>query len=117
MAFNYPRLRATATSLLTSAGFTAVLEVPGTSTGPEYDPTPGVPTLHDITVVDDQVMISSMDDSLARKRVRTLYMAVGAVVPTEDCRVKVNGVWHEVDKVRPISPGNVDLLYAIELVG
>lgn len=117
MDFDYAALQTDVTEILTAAGFTATLEVPGTATGPAYDPTPGTPTTYNITVVDDQFAQTFIDDTLVRKQVRTLYMAVGNVVPTEDCRVQVDGVWHEVDKVRPIAPGNVDLLYAIELVG
>jgi len=117
MDFDYAELQADVTEILTAAGFTAILEVPGTATGPAYDPTPGTPTTYNITVVDDQFSIGSIEDSLARKQVRTLYMAVGGVVPSEECRVQVDGVWHEIDKVRPVAPGNVDLLYAIELVG
>jgi len=117
MTFDWEGLLSDITSILTDAGFVAVLEVPGTPTGPAYDRTLGTPTLHNITIVDDRFTQTNMPDTLVRKQVRTLYMAAKGIVPNETCRVQVDGVWHQIAKVKPVSPGNVDLLYAIELVG
>jgi hypothetical protein len=67
--------------------------------------------------IDDRYRVRDAQGNLLQQSMRTLTVAVGAVMPAKADRVLVRGAWHEIAEVRPLAPGGVDLLYDLDLMG
>ena len=115
-AFNYTRIKARASALISRFGFAATLEKPGTNIGQDYDPVYGAATTSTITVVDESIRTSDPTGQLTGVTRRVLTVSTDGLVPTKGDRVQVRSAWHEIDAVRPLAPGGVDLLFEVELV-
>lgn len=113
MAENWAAVAAEVADALAEVGFAAVLEQPGTETGPDYGPTPGAVTNHAITVIDDQIRRRDGTGTVT-ETVRVLTMAA-TVTPVKGWRVQVRGAFHRIAQVMPLAPGGVDLLFDVEL--
>ena len=99
---------------LLEVGFTVTLEK-ATSTGPEYDPTPGAPVTYSLTVIDDQIRVRDQAGNLTGLTQRVLTVAYGAVVPAKGDWVVVRGARHRIGEVMPLAPGGADILYDLLL--
>lgn len=117
MTFDYSRPRATAERLLERFGFEVILEKPGEDGGDPWNPGPGEPTQHPITVVQQFERLRDRDGTLIGQTVLTLLVSTaGGIIPAKSDRVQIKGVWREVLEVRPISPGGVDLMFELDCV-
>lgn len=113
---NYDRIRLTAVRLLDRAGKGVVLERPGAVSGPGWGPTLGTPTEYPLRAVDTAVQVRDAAGRLTGETTRVLYVQATGVVPAKGDRIQVEGEWHQISAVRPLTPGDVDLLYEVELV-
>lgn len=116
MSFDYSRLRATAERLLDRFGFKVILEKPGEDGGDPWNPGPGEPTQHPITVVQQYKQVRDASGTLIAQTQHTLLISTeGGVIPAKEDAVIINGERREVLAVRPVSPGSVDLLYEVDV--
>jgi hypothetical protein len=99
---------------IADVGFAALLEQPGSATGPDYDPVRGSATLLPITVIDDQIRRRDGNGTIT-EAVRVLTIAATGPAPVKGWRVVVRGAYHRIAQVMPLAPGGVDLLFDIEL--
>lgn len=117
MRFDYSRPRSTADRLLSRFGKTAVLEKPGEPSGPAWDPVPGEPTQHEITVLEFNERVRDRSGTLIGQSVTTLYVSTSAgVAPEKADRVQVDGSWYEIDEARRLAPGPTVLMWEVDLV-
>ncbi len=114
MSENWAAVQADVQAALLEVGFGIVLEK-ATSSGPEYDPTPGTPVEYDMTVIDDQIRIRDAAGNLTGLTQRVLTVAYGAVVPAKGDWLVVRGGRHRIGEVMPLAPGGIDLLYDLLL--
>lgn len=114
MAEDWAGIASEVLEAIASVGFAATLEQPNLE-GPEYDPVQGEPTLHAVTVIDDQTRKRDTSGTVTGST-RTLTVGSG-VVPQKGWRVLVRGQWHRIAEVSTLAPGGVDLLYDLTLEG
>lgn len=112
---DWSAIAADVAAALAEVGFTATLSRPGTPTGPEYDPTPGVPTMHTVKVMQDTIRLGLIDGAAVRAGDKLLIVASEGVTPTPADRITLGGVSMAVVRVEPLAPGGVDLLYEVLL--
>jgi hypothetical protein len=118
--FNYGRTKASADRLIARCGADAVLRVPGTATGPRYDPTPGASVDHPIRVVVTGYSARERDGTSILATDKKVLIAVGdlAVEPLPSHKLVLGGVEHRIlgkdedgEGVVKVSPGGVTVLY------
>ena len=119
MTFDYARVRQSSERLLARFGQTATLIKPGAVTGPEWDPSPGPATEHQITVVDENQKQRDQSGTLIGEAVHALIVSTsGGIAPERQDRVRLaNGRDLEVLDVRPTAPGGVVLLFEVRVSG
>ena len=126
MAFNYDRSIATAKRLIESFGQKAYLRKPGEKSGTVFDPTVGGSNDWPIVVVDLNREVRDSVGTLVGKTQRTLIVStegLSLVTPDKADTVMMGPtgfvedmVEHEIDEIRPLSPGGKVVLYEIDLV-
>ncbi len=94
----------------------AVLRKAGTPGGTPSRPTPGTPTLHTISMLDDTVRLRDATGTLTGETERVISLAAIGVVPSKSDRIQIRGDWFEIETVTPLAPGGVDLMYELTLV-
>ena len=125
--FDYAEARAVATELIAEFGAPAVLRKAGAPTGPAYDPTPGTPTFHQITVVDLEQRLKDREGSLIGETTRTLYIAAEGVEPAKADRVMLGATaagmtdaaftgWFEIGETRRLAPAGTLVMVEADLL-
>lgn len=116
MAFDYTSLRNNVVDpLILEFGTSGTLLIPGTSSGPAYDPQPGADILQPVTVV--QTVFSKED--MARSNIEKDDVAF--LVSTKDVttdpsladRLTVADVTYQVIGIKPLRPGLVVMLWKV----
>jgi len=114
LGFDYAKAKATAERLIAKFGQSATLRQYTTS-GDPWNPTLA-PTDTTITAVDLNERVRDASGSLVGETVRTLIVSTSAgVVPAKADKVVIGGSAHDIDEVRPLSPGGTALLYEVDL--
>lgn len=87
------------------------------ASGPEWDPQPGEPTLHTITVLDSYKTLRAPDGSPLGTREHLLKMAATPDGPTPSItdEVELNGIKYAVANVTPTAPGGVVIMWELTL--
>ena len=90
----------------------------GTPTGPTYDPTPGVPVAHPVTVVYDAWRNDQIDGTLIKRGDLKILCAAGTVTPTpNDIFRDATGAEKSIINVEPLQPGGVAVMYVVQARG
>lgn len=114
MTFNYARAATTATRLISRCGQSATLRRI-TNSGTEWAPTQSE-TDTTITVVDLEREVRDASGTLTGQSMRTLYVSTSAnVTPAKGDKVVIGGVEHEIDAVRTLAPGGVNVMWECDL--
>lgn len=103
---------------IAEVGTPMTLEKPATP-GPvtPWDTTPaGTKPTYTIYAVPDTERVRDAGGSLIGVTRETLMVSVNGVVPAKADRVLVRGTWREIEEVRTLWQGGVDLLYELTLV-
>lgn len=108
-------------------GYPVTLRIPGTQTGPDYDPVIGPPTYKTLYAVEGFQEIRDASGTLIGQTRHTLTVTADPdAVPLKSYRVALGitaeeaseaSQWVEILEVRPLSPAGVAVLYEIDLVG
>jgi|GEM_PF-3276692 len=109
----------------TDDGFPVALQVPGTQSGSDLDPTFDPPTYVDLVGLQDVKQVRDGSGTLVKETMRTILVsATTGVEPSKEMSVSVgvksadidsNTVWEEILEVRPLSPAGTAALYEIDL--
>jgi hypothetical protein len=100
-------------------GKSATLTQPGVPTGPDYDPTPGTPTVYPITVLEtgppgSGFTIMNEGGSLVRTDDRWFMMSVdGDPAPGLNGVLTLSGVDIQVISLNPVQPGPVIMFWRV----
>tara|TARA_R110002051_G_scaffold230715_1_gene292710 strand:+ start:755 stop:1123 length:369 start_codon:yes stop_codon:yes gene_type:complete len=117
-AFNYARPKATADRLLTRFGQLGAVRRPGTPTGPDYDPTPGVDVDHAARFAVLDYEASEIDGSRVLATDKKVILAVGSLTITpalDDKLVEADGtVYRIIPPLKPLSPAGTVVLFEIQ---
>lgn len=107
-------------------GYPVTLRIPGTQTGPDYDPVIGPPTYKTLYAVEGFQEIRDASGTLIGQTRHTLTVTADPdAVPLKSYRVALGitaeeaseaSQWVEILEVRPLSPAGVAVLYEIDLV-
>ncbi|WP_029620619.1 hypothetical protein [Pseudorhizobium marinum] len=107
-------------------GYPVTLRIPGTLTGPDWDPTIGPPTYKTLYAVEGFQEIRDASGTLIGQTRHTLTVAADAeAVPMKSYRVALGiaaedadeaSAWVEILEVRPLAPAGVAALYEVDLV-
>lgn len=116
MAFDYESLKLnTVEPLIERFGKTVTLTQPGASTGPAYDPTPGVPTNNPGKAVEVKIKQEHIDGTLIQQGDRMFLVSTqGVPEPALDNTMMVDGVTLQVIAINPLKPGDVTMLWKIQ---
>jgi hypothetical protein len=114
-AYNYAKLRDnTVEPMLTRFGKAATLTQPGTSTGDEWDPTPGTPTEYAVTVVETSFTSQEKAGGLVREDDRKFIMSTaGDPDPSLNGTLTVGSTTLQIVNVTPLQPGAVVMMYTL----
>ena len=112
---NYARMKATADRLIAKFGQAATLRRP-TSTGTAFNPTPGAPVDHAITVVVEVFGFREIDGTRIKRDDLKVLLAKDAltVEPTTSDRLLIGGADYGIIDVRPENPGGTLLMWTIQ---
>lgn len=112
MSAFYDRAEQTARKLLGQFGYAAQIERAGVPTGPAYDPSPGVPTLHACTVVETGYSLKDRDHTNVQvgDKLGLISTAIDIVPTIADVLLIGSDRWQIID-VMPLEPGGRTLLY------
>lgn len=116
MAFDYESLKLEMVEpLIAEFGKTVTLTQPGTTTGPDYDPTPGVPVENTVTVVEVKIKQEHIDGTLIQQGDRMFLVSTqNAPDPSLDDTMTVDGVLLQVIAINPLKPGPVTMLWKVQ---
>lgn len=101
----------------------------GTPTGPEYDQTPGAPTKHSLTMINDTISLGLIDGSMIRATDKLIVVAATGAVPTTADTVVLGAPENvtlpadnslpglSVEMVKAVAPGGTTVLYEVLLRG
>ena len=101
----------------------------GTTTGPEYDQTPGTPTKHSLTIINDTISLGLIDGSMIRATDKLIVVAATGAVPTTADTVVLDAPESvtipadnslpglSVEMVKVTAPGGTAVLYEVLLRG
>lgn len=118
MAFDYTATRTTASTLIAKFGFSVTFTRP--TAGQTFDPVDGsysggTPT----TIVGNGVLTNFTDDETTNELIergdKRLLFEAGNGAPEIDDTVVINSVTYRVMDVQTIAPGNVDVIYKVQL--
>jgi len=115
MTFDYTSLRdGTVEPLIAQFGKAATLTQPGVATGPEYDPTPGTPTVYAVTVVETRFSMADKAGTLVQEDDRMFLMST-ANDPVTDLKgaLTLGGDTLQVINLEPLKPGLVVMLWRV----
>ena len=96
-------------------GYTdATLTQPGPTTGPDYDPTPGTPTVYPVSVLNVGFSFSESSSGLVREDDLKFMMSTKDD-PDPDLKgtLTVDAVTYQVVKITPKSPGPTVLFWYV----
>lgn len=113
----------------TDAGYPVTLRIPGTTSGPDYDPVIGPPTYHTLHCIESSHLVRDASGTLIEQTLRTLTVtAVAGVVPSDNHQVLVGQdltyvdeatdaalPWVGIVRVRPLAPAGTAVLYELDL--
>ena len=100
---------------LAEVGFAVTLRKAGTPTGPDWNPTPGTPTNHQLFALQEFNQVRDRSGTLTDQVQRTLTVSATGVEPKQGDEIQVNGDWLEILAVRPLAPGGEALLYECDI--
>lgn len=118
MAEDWEAIAGEVADALEDTGFTVTLRKPvaggpATPWDATAEPTPDDYTLN---VVLTHVDKKDQSGTLIGETKRVLIAeSANGVVPHKDDKVFIDSVWTEINNVKPLAPGGVDLMYEIEL--
>ena len=115
MGFDYENIRDTvAIPQIAAFGRNATLTQPGVPTGPDYDPTPGTPTVLAVKVVTKRFSAYEKQGTLVQENdVRFIMSTDGDPDPTLKGTLTIDGEVFQVVDLDPLSPGSVVVLWYI----
>lgn len=107
-------------------GYPVTLRIPGETTGPEWDPQPGVPVYKTLYAVEGFQEVRDASGTLIGQTRHTLTVtADGDAVPMKSHQVAIgvkaedvaaDTAWIEIEEVKPLAPAGIAVLYEITLV-
>ena len=118
MAEDWTAIAAEVAGAIAGVGVAVTLEKPAT-TGPQtpWDTTPaGTKPTFTIYAVPDMERVRDASGTLIGVTRETLLVSSIGVVPAKADRVFVRGTWREIEEVRTLWQGGVDLLFELSLV-
>lgn len=115
--FNYDRAKATAERLIARFGQAMTLTVPGATTGPAWDSTPGAPVTHTCTGCVLDYSVYERNDALIQAGDRKVLLSTDglSVVPDPAHWITVGGQDMAIIKVAPLNPGGTTVLYELQV--
>jgi hypothetical protein len=115
--FDYEGLKTqTAEPLLERFGKSATLIKPGTPSGPPYNPVPGVPTEHPVTVVQTEYKLRDIDGTLIQQGDKKLLVSTkNAPVPAMNDTIRSGSVVYQIINILPLDPGPVVMLWRLQV--
>lgn len=118
MPENWSGVAAEIAVAIAEIGIAVTLRRPATG-GPStpFDPTPEPPDQEfTIRAVPEMERVRNSSGTLIGTTRDTLMVSASGVVPQKKDSVLVRGTWREVDEVRTLHQGGVDLLYELVLL-
>lgn len=115
MTFDYTSLRDDVVEpLLEEFGRAATLTQPGTSTGDEWDPTPGTPTEYAVTVLKTSFTVQERAGTLVQEDDR-IYMMSTEDDPDPDLNgtLTIGSDTLQVVRISPKQPGTIIMFYRV----
>lgn len=111
-------------------GYPVTLRIPGSTTGPAYDPVEGPPVYKTLHCVEGYQEIRDQTGTLIGQTRHTLTVtAKPDAVPLKSLKVLIGEAvayvdeatdeslpWVEIDEVRPLAPAGIPVLYDLDLV-
>ena len=115
MTFDYEAIRDDVVEVqLTEFGRAATLTQPGTPTGDEWDPTPGVPTAYAATVLSVSFTRADRAGTLVEENDQKFMLSTaGDPLPDLKGTLTVGAVVYQVIKLEPKSPGATVLFWYV----
>lgn len=106
-------------------GYPVTLRIPGTQTGPDYDPVIGPPTYKTLHCIEGFQEIRDASGTLIGQTRHTLTVTADPdIVPLKSYRVSLGitaeeaseeSQWVELLEVRPLAPAGIAVLYEVDL--
>lgn len=114
-AFDYARSKATADRLIARFGQAGTLRRP-TSTGAAYNPTPGAPEDHAVTIVVLDYKDTEVDGTRIRATDKRVLLARSdlAIAPALSDQLFIGYEPHALIEVQPLSPGGTVLMWELQ---
>ncbi len=116
MTFDYGRFKATADRLLARFGQPGILRRP-TASGTAYNPTAGSPQDYACTLVVDAYSNRDVDGTRVRATDKKVLLATGALAiePATADKLVIGGVEHTIERVEPLAPGGVTVMWTLQV--
>lgn len=115
MAEDWAAIAAEAAGAIADIGFAAtVMRKTGGPVTP-WDTGAASETTYPVTVIDSGIKRRYDAGTLIVRQYRSLMVGATGFVPAMGDTITLHGVAHEIQAVKPTSPGGVDLLYAVEI--
>lgn len=111
--FDYSDLVEIAQGLIDQFGRSAILVKPGAPTGPPYDPQPGMPTEHTISLVQLEYSMTNRDSSLIQVGDKLWLVSTAGEAPQQEHTVKDGGLEYQILDVQLLMPGDTTMLFQI----
>lgn len=116
MRNDYAEDRADADELIDEFGQDGVLRQ-ATSTGPNYDPTPGAPDDHPVVFVVLDYANREIDGTRVLATDKKVYLAAGGltITPGLDDELLVDGNRHAIIQVKPLAPAGTVVFWELQV--
>lgn len=119
MSVEWDEIVADAAAAIEEVGFAATLLRPGVKSGPESNPTIGAPVQVPVTIIKISLDRLRRAGTLVEGTKAAYLLAAEGLSPepsTKD-KLSVDGMTKTVLEVSEVSPGNVDILYTLQVAG
>jgi len=118
MSSIYQQLQGVASGLMSEFGQGAVRYIePGAPSGPDYDPTPGAPTLYDLDATVRGVQAQYVDGQYITSSDLQVTMSVFGAIPNTDGRIEIDGREHQVIRVDPKPAAGTTVVWLVFVKG
>jgi hypothetical protein len=108
----------TVANAMAKYGFSATLVVPAAGTFDEATGgfTPGADKLYPVRALNGQVK-KARGEAMTQAKSRFVYLACSglAAVPSPNHKLRLGGVDHEIMDVEPIAPGEITVMYQLQV--
>lgn len=114
MSEDWSAVAAEVAAAIAEVGFAATLKRPDTGPATPWDAATVIPGAEiPVTILSDTYDLRHIDGTLIRAQDRRIMMA-STVVPTENDRLIIAGVTHQIVRVTTLEPGGIALLFEVQ---